>query len=238
MARRLTSNAVTLLIVAAALVVIAAAGVFLYDRYHQDYAVTEPEEGGPPVTQIVSARLAGTSALKVAELSGTVQASAADIRGLGWLRSDQVVKMPYSVGYFVDLSRVQASDMEWNAETRTLIVDSPDITAATPNTEEGRRTLVRTTGLFVTRGAAEELSRLTSVHATAAAGKEAQSPERMAQAREHARRALSDLLAKPLQASGIAGARVVVTFPQERRARDRERWDTTRTPDQVLNDSR
>jgi hypothetical protein len=222
----------------AAMLVIAAAGVFLWDRYAERHAVTEPEGGGAPVTQIISARLAGASALKVAELSGTVQSTASDIRGLGWLRSDQVVKMPYSVAYFVDVGRLRAQDLQWNAETRTLIVDAPDVAVARPNTDEGRRTLVRTTGLIVTRRAAEELARRTSIHATAAAEREASSPERLAQAREHARSAIATLLARPLAAAGLGNARVVVTFPTERNANRVERWDTTRTVDQVLANER
>ena len=222
----------------AALLVIAAAGVFLWDRYSEQHAVTTPEGGGAPLTQIITARLAGTSALKVAELSGTVQSTASDIRGLGWLRSDQVVKMPYSVGYFVDVGRLRAQDLQWDADARTLIVDAPDVTMARPNTDEGRRTLVRTTGLFVTRGAAEELARRTSLHATAAAAREASSPERLAQAREHARTAIADLLARPLAAAGFGNARVVVTFPPERAARRTERWDTTRAVDEVLANQR
>jgi hypothetical protein len=218
----------------AAVAVIVAAGMYVYGRYTEDYAVTQPEEGGPGITQIVSARLAGASALKVASLTGTVQSTASDIRALGWLRSDQIVKMPYSVDYFVNVSGIGDGQLEWNPQTRTLIVDAPDVTAAAPNTDEGRRTLVRTSGLFVTRKAAEELSRLTSLKAGAAATREAQSPERMAQAREHARRSVAALLHAPLAAAGMRDARVVVTFPIERGARDRERWDQSRSVDEVL----
>jgi hypothetical protein len=237
-ATRVRPDFVRLLIAAAALAVIVAAGVWLWDRYAERAVVTAPPEGGAPVTQIVTARLAGASALKVAELSGTVQATASDIRGLGLLRSDQVIKMPYSVAYHVDVSRIGDGALEWNAETRTLIVDAPDVTVDAPNTDEGRRSLVRTTGLFVTRAAAEELSRRTSIRAGAAADKEARSPERMAQAREQARGALARLLAAPLAAAGMGDARVVVTFPPERFSRTRERWDVTRPVSEVLANSR
>ena len=40
-------------------------------------------------TRIITARLSGASALKVASLSGTLQATASDVRGFGWLRSDR-----------------------------------------------------------------------------------------------------------------------------------------------------
>jgi hypothetical protein len=222
----------------AALVLIAVIGgcVIGWNLYQERYVVTAPEDrpGGPAVTQIVSARLTGMRQLKVAQLSGTVQATASDVRGLGWLRSDQIVKMLYSVDYFIDLSRVGAGEMEWHADTGTLIVDAPDVTVAPANTEEGRRTLVRTTGMFVTRAAAEELSRRTSLNAQAKAEQEANSPERMAQAREHARRAIAATMAGPLLEAGFGKARVVVTFPAERGVRDGERWDQSRNVHEVL----
>lgn len=224
------------LLIAAAVAVSLATGWLIWDRYAETRMATLPEEGGAPVTQIVTAKLVGTGKLQVAELSGIVQATASDIRGFGWLRSDQVVKMPYSVAYHVDLSRLRDRDLQWNAQTKTLIVDAPDVTAAAPNTDEGRRTLVDTSGLFVTRDAAEALSQRTSIRAAEVAGREARSPERMAQAREHARRALTRLLAQPLTAAGLGNVRVVVTFPPERGNADREHWDVSRSPDQVMKD--
>lgn len=223
-----------LLVTAAALAVIAAAGWLSWDHFAETRLETPSEEGGAPVTQLVTARLSGAGTLKVAELSGTVQATASDTRGLGLLRSDQVVKMPYSVGYYVEVASLDGSDLVWNPETRTLIVDAPDVTVARPNTDEGRRTLVETTGLFVTRDAAEALSQRTSARATAVAQREARSPERMAQAREHGRRALARLLAQPLAAAGLGDVRVVVTFPPERTEQNRERWDMSKPVDQVM----
>jgi hypothetical protein len=224
------------LLATAALVILGLAGWIAWDRYAQTRLETLPEDGGSPVTQIVTARLAGASALKVAELTGTVQATASDTRGLGMLRSDQTVKMPYSVGYFVDLSNLGAGNLEWNGSTRTLIVDAPDVTAAPANTDEGRRTLVETSGLFVTRQAAETLSQRTSARASAVAEREARSPERMAQAREHGRRAIARLLGQPLAAAGLGDVRVVVTFPPERAGQIREQWDVSRSPEQVMKD--
>lgn len=225
---------------AALLLAVFAAGWMAWQHYQERYVVTAPEQspGGPAVTQLITARLSGTRQLRVAQLSGTIQATASDVRGLGWLRSDQVVKMPYAVDYFVDLSGVGSGDMEWHPETRTLIVDAPDVIVGTPNTEEGQRTLVRTTGLFVTRAAAEELSRRTSQNAAAKARTEANSPERMAQAREHARRGLIATYAAPLSALGYGDARVIVTFPPERGPRSGERWDQSRHPNEVLGTAR
>jgi hypothetical protein len=58
----------------------------------------------------------------------------------------------------------------------------------------------------------------------------------MAQAREMGRRALARLLAQPLAAAGQGDVRVVVTFPPERAGQNREQWDVSRSPEQVMKD--
>jgi hypothetical protein len=224
------------LLIAAGVVIAGLLGWIVWDRFSQTQLATLPDDGGSPVTQIVTAKLNGASALKVAELTGIVQATAEDTRGLGMLKSGQTVKMPYSVNYFVDLSRLTAADLQWNAQRRTLIVDAPDVSAAPANTDEGRRTLVETSGLFVTRQAGETLSQRTSARATAVAEREAKSPQRMAQARELARGAIARLLGQPLTAAGLGEVRVVVTFPPERTNRSSEQWDVSRSPQQVAKD--
>lgn len=235
MERHLRRDPVRWLVALAAAAIVVAAAVWVYGRVSERYVETPSEAGGPGVSQIVSAKLVGLGTLEVAQLSGIVQATASDIRGFGWLRSDQVVKMPYSVGYFVDVSKIGAKDLTWDADARTLVVDAPDVTVAQPNTDEGRRTLVKTSGLFVTRAAGEALSQRASLHAEAVANKEARSPERMAQARENARRAVAALMAKPLAAAGFTNARVIVTFPPERI--DDRRWDVTKPIPEVLANS-
>ena len=228
-----TASRLRMLLIAACAAVIGLVAILAYQRYNENYTVTE-EAGGAAVTRLVTARLSGMSSLKIAELSGTIQSTATDVRGLGWLRSNQVVKMPYSVDYFVDMSRLDQDDLEWNEASRTLIVNAPDVTVAKANTDEGRRTLVRTSGIFVTRKAGEELSRRISQNAQAKASSEASSPQRLAQAREHGRRAVSAIMSAPLDTLGYGDARVIVTFPPERQSRNRERWDVSRPVEEVL----
>lgn len=234
MAKPLETPSMRMLLLAALLAAVGITGFLAFRHYSERYLVTEQDGGGVAVTRLVTARLSGASRLKVAELSGIVQSTASDVRGFGWLRSDQVVKMPYSVDYFVDVSRIGPSDLEWVKESRTLIVNAPDIIVAKPNTDEGERTLVRTTGLFVTREAGAELSRRTSLNAQSKASAEARSPERMAQAREYARRAVANLMSKPLDALGYSDARVIVTFPPERSDREGQRWDMSRRYEDVI----
>jgi hypothetical protein len=221
--------------VAVALLILGIGAAMLagWRRYDRDYVVAV-EDDGSAVTKVIAERIDGASALRVSRLTGVVQSTAQDVRGFGLLKSDQVVKMPYSVDYFVDLSGLSARDLEWNPKTRTLIVNAPDVTADQPNVDESRRTLVRTKGLFVTRQAGEELSRRVSAHATARAKASARSPERMAQARDYGRRAVARIMSAPLGAMGYSDARVVVTFPPERATANRERWDVTTPINEVL----
>lgn len=221
------------LLAAALLLAIAAAMLVGWQRYNRDYVVTV-EEDGAAVTTIVAERLAGASTLKVSELSGTIQSTAQDVRGFGLLKSDQLVKMPFSVDYFIDVGGIGAGQLEWNPQTRTLIVNAPDVKPGRANVDESRRTLVKTGGLFVTREAGEELSRRTSAHAQARVQAAAGSPERMAQARDYGRAALARLMAAPLAAAGQGDARVIVTFPAERGARNDEQWDVTTPINEVL----
>lgn len=204
-----------------------------WQRYDRDYVVAV-EEDGSAVTKVIAAKLSGVSSLKVSELNGTIKSSAQDVRGFGLLKSDQVVKMPFSVDYFVDVSKLDAGDLEWNGQTRTLIVNAPDVTPGKPNVDESRRTLVQTNGLFVTRQASEALSRRVSAHAQSRALATAHSPERMAQARDYGRAAIGKLMTAPLTAAGYGDARVIVTFPPERKGRKDEQWDVTTPINQVL----
>ncbi|WP_030540106.1 DUF4230 domain-containing protein [Sphingobium sp. DC-2] len=224
---------------AAALLILLLGGAMLvgWQRYNRDYVVSV-EDDGSAVTRIIAEKISGAASLRVSQLNGTIQSTARDVRGFGWLKSDQVVKMPYSVDYFVDLSGLSASDLEWDEGNRTLIVNAPDVKPGKPNLDEARRTLVRTSGLFVTREAGEALSRQASAHAEVRAQASARSPERMAQAREYGRAAIARLMDAPLSAMGYDGARVLVTFPPERKNGNREQWDVTTPINEVLANKR
>lgn len=213
------------------LIVAAFVGKALYDRVSDSYVV-ERRDDGSAVTRVVRATFSRASSLKVGSLSGNVQATASDTRLGGMLTSDRVVKAPFAVDYFVDVSRLRESDYRYDPDTRTLVIDAPDVTVGAVNVDEARRTLSETRGVFVTRDAMDTLSQRASASAQASAEAEAKKPERIAQARDNARRALAELLTAPLEAAGVTDPRILVTFPYERRSR--EDWDRTKTVEQVL----
>ncbi|KQM26344.1 MULTISPECIES: DUF4230 domain-containing protein [unclassified Sphingomonas] len=238
MASHVRPQALRLGVALVVLLALAVGGWMVWQRYEERYTITTEPDSGQAVTRIITARLSGASALKVASLSGTLQATANDTRGFGWLRTDQVVKMPYLVDYFVDLGGIGEGQLSWSADTRTLVVDAPDVTVAKPNIDEAGRTLSETHGLIVTRDAAAALAQRVSAVAQGRAEREARSPERLAQARELARASLARVLAAPLAAAGEGDVRVVVTFPAERGSRNGERWDVSTPPAEVLGNRR
>lgn len=203
-----------------------------WHRWTQDYTVTTRDDGRA-VAQVVAARLAGASELKVSTLSGTVQSVATDVRGFGFLSSDHVIKAPFTVDYFVDVARLSPADMRWDERAHALLVTVPEVSVGRANVDESRATLVQTRGLFVTRSAANALSQRTSAVAQATAQKDAERPQRLAQARGYARAALAHFLAVPLRAAGVRVDRVEVRFPSEQTTRS-ERWDTSRSLAEIL----
>ena len=214
--------------VVAALVVTAA--VVGYRAYTERYVVRTDD--GVAVARVVSATLSGASDLKVSTLTGTVQSTATDTRGMGMFTSSRVMKAPFEVAYFVDVSGLDARDFRWDAATRTLVVDAPAVRVGTVNVDESRTYLDRTTGLFVTRGAMAALQHQASARATRVAGEEARKPDRIAQAQVNARRSLAALFGGPLAAAGL-DADVVVRFADDPRSGG-ERWDTSRSLREVI----
>lgn len=225
-------------IVIAAIAIVAAVviGLIGYQRYSEwrgeKYVVTR-EDDGRAISRVVAAAFSTASALKVGGLSGTVQGVASDQRLFGLLQSDRIVKAPFTVDYFVDLSHLGRRDMAWDPRARALTVTVPDVTVGKPNVDEANATLVTTRGVFVTRGASEALQRAISVAATSTAAKAARQPERLDAARRSARSALQRLMEAPLDAAGYDDVSVRIRFPFDPAPAD-ERWDVTKPIDRVL----
>jgi hypothetical protein len=221
-------------IVVAILVVIGAlvAGKIAWEKYTEQYAITR-EADGRAITRIVSAKFAGASAIKVGALTGTVQASASDTRGFGMLTSDKVVKAPFSIDYFVDMSKLPPDAYRWDAERRILTIEAPEVVPAAPNVDWAAQTTSQTRGLIVTRDAADQLARQTTLNARRAAVIEGMRPEHLAAARENARRVLADLASVPIAATGEQDIRIIVQFPFDARGQH-EQVDRSRSLEEVL----
>lgn len=235
-ALRLSRRTAELLVAAAAIVVLVLGGMAAWDRYKEwrgeKYVVTR-EDDGRAISRVVAAAFHGAASLKVGSLSGTVQGAARDTRAFGMLNSDRIIKAPFSIDYTVDVSRLDPAAMGWDAEKRRLTVTVPEVEVGAPNVDESRMTLSTTRGIIVTRAASEAMAKTLAQGTRAKVRAEGNRPEQLRKAKENARRALSRLLAAPLAAAGVRGVDIRIRFASDPVAND-ERWDTSRTIDEVL----
>ncbi len=229
--RQRSSLAIRIAIAALIAVVALLALRQVREERRRDYVVER--ENGVALSRIVSIAFADKSDLRVLQIRGTVQAVASHDGTIPMLDSNQVVKAPFTADYFVDVATLGRGDYRFDPATRTLTVTAPPVTAQNIDVDEAHRTLVRTSGLFVTRAAGEELSQKTSANAAALVTREANRPENIARARERARQAIAGLLRTPLAAAGVGDVQVVVRFPDEA-GPARERWDVSRSINDVL----
>lgn len=202
------------------------------DRRREEEIVT-----AQGIARVLSATFSNQSALKVGEVSGALDVKSVDPGTFRVFSSSQTVKLPYTVDYSIDLSRLSLGDYRWNGESRTLFVELPDVVPGNPNIDESRRLVIDTDGLFVSRRASANLSRRAAVLATGAAAKEAQKPEHMAKARDNARRTVDSLLAGPLRVAGLGDVKVVARFAQDGTG-DPSYLDASRPVNEVLADAK
>jgi hypothetical protein len=214
----------------AALVLLA--GFLLWQRAEKQQRAEELATA-QGLVKVLSATFHRQSALNVGEVEGAFDVTSIDPGQISLLRSAQKVKLPYSVTYSVDLSNMTADRYRWDEDSRTLVVEAPDVTIGRPNIDEARRQTLATQGLFVTRGAADNLSRRAAIQANRAAAAEAARPVHIDRARANARRAIAAMLETPLQLSGMGKVKVVVRFPQDA-APAGEQWDVGPSIAEVL----
>ncbi len=217
------------LALAFAIVVASVAGY----RWWTDRHVVETDDSGLAVAQVVAATLHTSADLRVSRLSGTVQATGATSRMWGWLKSTRVVKAPFDVDYFIDVRGLDTGDFRYDPASRTLSVEVPDVVPARPNVDHARVTLDQTSGVYVSRDAMAELQRRVASTASNVVAERARDPENIAKARENGRAAIARLFGGALSAAGLP-VRVEVRYAGEARPADGERWDVSRSLEDVL----
>ena len=232
MADRALTRGIRIVVLLAVMVGALTAIYVAYRTYTDRYTIITEGRDGPAVARIVETTFAGASDLKVGSLSGTVQSVGTNKGMFAWLDSSYVMKAPFSAGYYIDLSAMRPSDFRWDEATKRLTVRAPDVRVGDVNVDESRIYIEDTRGVFVTRTIMGKMRRQASASADQVAGAEARKPERLTAARRNARVALTTLLAAPLRAGGLGDVTVAVTFAGE--ARSTERWDTSRSLQDVL----
>jgi hypothetical protein len=185
------------------------------------------------IVRVLSATFSRSAKLKVGEVTGTLDVTSVDPGRLPLLRSAQKATLPYSVGYTLDLQDLGPDDYRWDPAARTLTIRVPLVSPEPPNIDEAKRDVASIQGLFVTRDASTNLQRRASQLATAEAGRIAAEPANLARAQANAETLVADLARAPLNAAGLGPVTVRVVTPASG-VRDGERWDVSRSIEQVL----
>ena len=222
------------LLIAILVVLGLVAGLLLYQREQRKQEEYQTSLG---LARVLSATFEKQSKLNVGEVRGGLDVTTVDPGMFRFLRSSQKVTLPYSVGYQLDLSGLDASDYRWDAKSRTLRVTIPDVVPTKPNIDETQRRTLGTAGVFVTREAFDNLNRRAAVLATGAASAEAKKPEHLNAARANAKTSVARLLDAPLSVAGLGDVRVEVAFPFEG-APAGEQWDVGPSIAEVLAEHR
>jgi hypothetical protein len=205
------------------------------DKRAEERRVEDQLAQAQGIVRVLSATFSNKAALKVGEINGTLDVTVVDPGAVPLLRSSQKATVPYSVGYTLNLSDVGADDYRWQPEQRTLTIRVPLVSPEAPNVDEANRAVGGTSGIFVTRGASANLARRASQLATAKAGEVAAEPANLAKAQENAEKVVAALARTPLEAAGLGPITVRVITPAAG-VRDGERWDVSRSIEQVLAD--
>ncbi|MGJ3628020.1 hypothetical protein AB5I41_15385 [Sphingomonas sp. MMS24-JH45] len=66
-----------------------------------------------------------------------MQATAKTSRAWGWLKSERIVKAPFTVDYVVPLGRLSPRDFRYDEGRRVLFVAVPDVVADAPQCGRG-----------------------------------------------------------------------------------------------------
>jgi Protein of unknown function (DUF4230) len=147
--------------------------------------------------------------------------------------TERTLIMPGMVRYEVDLGKLRQQDVRWDATTRVLSVTLPPVEIDGPQVDLSAIREYGSGGLLTTFTDAEQ--RLDAANRTAGQVelmRQARAPMKLA--RDATRRAVERSFAMPLRAAGVE-ASVKVRFSDE--PSSDERWDTTRTVQEVLSNA-
>lgn len=185
---------------------LALAGWALWQLY-------KPQAPGDPLaTTLVAFEKQNRLMVFSAELAPVVAND--DTRLFGLVKSRQVAVIPARVDYSLDLAAIDRSRMAWNAATRRLDVALPPLRLSRPNLDEARAQYLRE-GVWITRGAQEQLTRANTQSAERQAAEAAANPALMALARGAAKAAIRQNLSIPLSVAGYGDVTVAVRFDGE-----------------------
>lgn len=157
----------------------------------------------------------------------------------GLVSAERTLVLPGDVRYELDLSKLEAGDVSWDAESKTLEVLLPDIEIAGPEVDLASAREYGEGGVLTAVTDAENvLDRANRRRAVADLRKQASGAMPMGLAREAGRRAVERTFVLPLRAAGYGDARVVAYYPGEKARGRPEYLDHSRSYDEVLEEAR
>lgn len=217
---------------------LALIGLFIVGIFWGIAALVEHKLAGPDPVTIASASLQGLREQnRLSAFAARFVSVATSTQSQFGLSAQKTLIMPGMVRYEVDLAKLTQKDVTWDATTRTLGITLPPVEVSPPQID---LTQIREYGAGGILSAITDADAKLDV-ANRKAGqqelvRQAHEPVPLGLARDATRRAVERSFAMPLRAAGL-DATVKVRFADEARPSS-ERWDTTRTIDEVLGNRR
>lgn len=173
--------------------------------------------GGPSPTTIASASLESMRAQNrlIAFVARYVSVTSTRTNRFG-LSSERTLILPGDVRYELDLAKLQPRDVRWDASTKTLRVDLPEVEIAGPDVDLTKAREYGAGGILsVLTNNDQQLDQANRAAAVADLRKQASAEMPMKLARQAARAAVERSFAMPLMAAGFKDVKVVARFPTE-----------------------
>lgn len=229
--RRVRPFALDLAGALAILLMLGAVGWWAVQRYVGDRLSPDP-------TTIASASLAGLREQnRLSAFAARFVAVTTSRQSRLGLTAERTTIMPGMVSYEVDLAKLSQRDVAWDAATKTLSVRLPDIQVTQPAIDLNAVRSYGAGGVLETlTDARETLDAANRSAGQAELVRQARSGPMMAMAKDATRRAVERSFAMPLRAAGVE-ATVRVRFADDP-SRDGERWDMSRSLEEVLSNAR
>lgn len=150
------------------------------------------------------------------------------------MSAQKTLIMPGMVRYEIDMAKLQQKNVQWDANAKRLTVTLPPVEIVGPEIDlnamreyDGGGMLMRFTDVE------DRLDAANRKAGQAELVRQAREATPMKLAKDATRRAVERSFTMPLKAAGI-DASVRVLFPDERPDTSRERWDSSRSPAEVV----
>ncbi len=197
--------------------------------------------GGPDPESVVNSSVQSVRAQNrlVPFVARFVSVTSSKQERLGFLSAERTLILPGTVRYELDLSKLEADDLQWDEGSNTLSVRLPEIEIAGPEVDLKAAREYGSTGILTALTDAEQkLDNANRSLAVADLRKQAGAQVPMRLAREAARQAVERSFAMPLQAAGIGGAKVVARFAGEEGTADPSYLDRSVTYNEAMDEAR